>query len=409
MITQRTRRPVLRSRAVSTRTAKTIIALLSALTASFVLAACGGGGGTGGDKSLGPDKAVAIQIGSETITNGDIERRAMFLSTNPTSNQPVTAPAKDSKAFKEFRLQAAEQLRDERVFGILATRCGKQCAVTEKEIDKQLTDIRDQQFAGSDAEFDTALQTRGINRADLRKSLKASQQEQRLTAREQDKVVYTDKEGLAYYTKNLAQYKLIAEKRISHILVKTKAEAAAVRAEATPANFAALARSTSIDPAAKTPDGEDLGSITGGGLLPELAAVAQQLKADQISAPVQSQFGWHILLMRQVKARTKTYAEVKSQIEDQELQIKQAAAVQTWRDTVVKKLQDTAKYLNAKVAPAKPAAATTTTTATTSTTATTKGTTGSTATGTTAPAPTGTATTPTTTATTGATTGPATP
>ena len=107
MITRRTPRPVLRSRAVSTRTAKTIIALLSALTASFALAACGGGGGSGGDKSLGPPNAVAIQVGAETITNGDIERRAMFLSTNPTSAQAVTAPAKDSKEFREFRLQAA--------------------------------------------------------------------------------------------------------------------------------------------------------------------------------------------------------------------------------------------------------------------------------------------------------------
>lgn len=397
MIAQRTLRPVLRSRAVSTRTTKTIIALLGALTASFALAACGGGSSGGGDKSLGPDAAVAIQVGAETITNGDIERRAVFLSTNPTSAQAVTAPAKGSKEFKEFRLKAAEQLRDERIFDILATRCGKACAVTEKEIDKQLTDIQDQQFAGSASEFDKALKTRGITKADLRKSLKASQQEQRLTARVQDKVVYTDKEGLAYYKKNIAQYKLIAENRISHILVKTRAEALAIRAEATPANFAALARSKSIDPAAKTPDGEDLGSITGGGLLPELAAVAQQLKPNQISAPVQSQFGWHILLMRQVKARTKTYAEVKVEIKKQELQVKQAAAVQIWRDTVVKKLQDTAKYLNPKVAPAKPAAAITTTP--TSTTATTTGTTGST---TKAP-------TTSTTATAGATTGPATP
>ena len=402
MIAQRTRRPVLRSRAVSPRTVKTIVVLLSALTASFALAACGGGSG-GGDKSLGPDDAVAIQVGAETITNGDIERRAVFLSTNPTSSQAVTAPARDSKEFREFRLKAAEQLRDERVFGILATQCGKACAVTEKEIVKQLTNIRDQQFAGSDTEFDKALIIRGITRPDLRKSLKASQQEQRLTAREQDKVVYTDKEGLAYYKKNIAQYKLIAEKRISHILVKTRAEALAIRAEATPANFAALARTKSIDPAAKTPGGEDLGPITGGGLLPELAAVAQQLKPNQISSPVQSQFGWHVLLMRQVKARTKTYAEVKGEIRAQELQVKQAAAVQTWRDTVVKKLQDTAKYLNPKVAPAKPAAATTTTP---STTATTTGTTGSTTKAATAPT---TSTAATATVTSGATTGPATP
>lgn len=400
MTAEHRRRPVLRSRAVSTRRTKTITTFIGALAAAVGLAACGGGGG-GGDATLGPDSAVAIQVGAETITNGEIERRALFLATNPTSADPVTAPARDSREFKEFRLQAAEQLRDERVFGILATQCGKPCAVTEKEVDTQLNDIRDQQFAGSDDEFKKALTTRGITTADLRRSLKASQQEQRLTARQQDKVVYTDAEGTAYYKKNIAQYKLIAEKRISHILVKTKAAAVALRAEATPENFATLARSTSIDPAAKTAGGEDLGSITAGGLLPELAAAAQQLRPNQISAPVQSQFGWHILLIRQVKARTKTYDEVKDEIEAQELQVKQAAAVQTWRDTIVKKQQDKAKYLNAKVAPATPAAAT----ATASTTSTTTGTTGSTTTA----APAKTSATPTATVTSGATTGPATP
>ena len=369
---------------------KTIAAVLGALVAAVGLAACGGGGG-GGDQTLGPDDAVAIEVGAQKITNIEIERRALFLATNPTSNEPVTAPARDSVEFKEFRLQAAEQLRDERVFGILATQCGKPCVVTDKEITTQLDDIRDQQFAGSKEEFETALMTRGITTADLRKSLKASQQEQRLTAREQDKVVYSDAEGLAYYKKNIGQYKLIAEARVSHILVATKAAATALRAEATSANFASLARTRSIDPSAKTAGGEDLGSITAGGLLPELAAAAQQLKPGQISAPVESQFGWHILLLRQVKARTKPYSEVKAEIAAQEVQVKQAAAVQRWRDTVVKKQQDTAKYLNDKIAPEQPAATTTTT--------------GSPTTGSTTAPTTGTA--PTTTS--GTTTGPATP
>ena len=391
MITQLWGHPVLRSPAVTTSPMKTIAAVLGALVAAVGLAACGGGGG-GGDATLGPDAAVAIEVGAQKITNVEIERRALFLATDPTSNEPVTAPARDSVEFKEFRLQAAEQLRDERVFGILATQCGKPCVVTDKEITTQLDDIRDQQFAGSKEEFETALTTRGITTADLRKSLKASQQEQRLTAREQDKVIYSEAEGLAYYKKNIAQYKLIAEARVSHILVATKAQATALRAEASLANFASLARTRSIDPSAKTVGGEDLGSITAGGLLPELAAAAQQLKPGQISAPVESQFGWHILLLRQVKARTKPYSEVKAEIEAQEVQVKQAAAVQRWRDTVVKKQQDKAKYLNDKIAPEKPAATTTT---------------GSTTKGSTTAPTTGTA--PTGTTTSGTTTGPATP
>ncbi len=336
-------------------------ALCLAVAAGLVLSACGGGGG--GDASIGPDADVAIQVGAQKITNGDIERRAMFLATAPQApaageTAPPGPPAKDSEEYREFRLRAAEQLRDEKVFGILAARCGKPCAVTDKEIDEQITLLTQEQFNGDAAALAEALKQRGITRAELAASLKASQQEQRLTEREEAKVVYTDAEALAYYRKNIAQYRLAAEKRLSHILVATKAQATAIRAEATPQTFAAIARERSIDEAAKS-SGGDLGPVGAGGLLPELQVVAQTLKPGQISAPVRSQFGWHLLLVRDIKARTKTFEEVKQEIISQESQVKRAAAVQKWRDTVLKKQQDAAKYLNPKIAPEKPSVPTT--------------------------------------------------
>ena len=204
-------------------------------------------------------------------------------------------------------------------------------------------------------------------------SLRAAKQEQRLSTRVEQNVTYTDAEALAYYRKNISQYKLAAEKRLSHILVATRAQALAIRAEATAANFAQLARERSTDVGAKS-SGGDLGSVTGGStaLLPELSEAAQKLKPGQISQPVQTQFGWHLLLLRDIKARTKTFDEVKDQIVMQELEVKRAAAVQKWRDTVVKKQQDRAKYLNPKVAPATPATTTTAAATTTKATATAK-------------------------------------
>jgi hypothetical protein len=358
-----------------------IATILAALAMSAGLAACGGGGG---DATLGPDGDVAIQIGAQTITNGEIERRASFLATAPTDATATEPPARDSKEFREFRLQAAEQLRDERVFGILAARCGEPCRVTDAKVNADVKDIVDQQFNGVRADLVEALGQRGITLADLQASLRAANQEQRLSARVEQNVVYTDAAALAYYRKNIAQYKLAAEKRLSHILAATKGEAAAIRAEATPSNFAALARARSNDPAAKS-SGGDLGPVGSAGLLPEIAQAAKKLKVGEITQPVQTQFGWHLLLLRDVKARTKTFDEVKDQIVMQELDVKRAAAVQRWRDTVVKKQQDRVKYLNPKVAPAAPA--TTTTAAATTTAGTATGTT--TATTTTAPASTG--------------------
>jgi len=344
-----------------------IATILAALAISVGLVACGG---SGGDATLGPDGDVAIEIDARKITNGEIERRAQFLATAPTGTTATEPPAKDSKEFREYRLQAAEQLRDERVFGILAAQCGAPCAVTKKSVDADIKAIVDQQFNGSQADLTEALGQRGITTADLRASVRAAEQEERLATREEQKVVYRDAEALAYYRKNIAQYRLQAEKRLSHILVATKAEAAAIRAEATPENFAQLARERSTDPAAKGSDG-DLGAVSSAALLPEITLAARTLKAGQISGPVQTQFGWHLLLVRDIKARTKSFDEVKDEIVAQELEVKRAAALQKWRSTVVKKQQDRAKYLNSKIAPDTPATTTAATTTAASTSATT--------------------------------------
>lgn len=378
-----------------------IATILAVLAMSAGLAACGA---TGGDATLGPDDAVAIQIGAQKITNGEIERRALFLATAPTGSAPTEPPAKDSKEFREFRLQAAEQLRDERVFGILAAQCGAPCKISDASVNADVKTIVDEQFNGVRADLVTALGQRGITLPDLQASLRAAKQEERLSARVEQNVVYTDAAALAYYRKNLNQYKLAAEKRLSHILVATRAEALAIRAEATAENFAQLARDRSTDDQAKS-SGGDLGPASSVSFLPEIATAAQKLKPGQISQPVQTQFGWHLLLLRQIKARTKTFDEVKEQIVMQELEVKRAAAVQKWRDTVVKKQQDRAKYLNPKVAP--PAAASTTTAAAT-TAATATGKTTATAT---VPASTGgtTITAPTVSVTPTSTSGPATP
>ena len=159
---------------------KKIATILAALAMGVGLAACGGGGG---DANLGPSDEVAIQIGAQKITNGEIDRRAEFLATAPNGATATKPPAKDSKEFREFRLQAAEQLRDERVFGILAARCGGPCAVTEKQVDAEVKGIVDQSFNGSRPSLTQALDQRGITIADLRAIIRAAKREQALRSR----------------------------------------------------------------------------------------------------------------------------------------------------------------------------------------------------------------------------------
>ncbi|HLZ04789.1 MAG TPA: peptidylprolyl isomerase [Bradyrhizobium sp.] len=100
-----------------------------------------------------------------------------------------------------------------------------------------------------------------------------------------------------------------------HILVETEEEAKEIKAELDKgADFAELAKKKSKDPGAS--DGGDLGFFTKEQMVPEFSKVAFELKPGQISDPVKSQFGWHIIKVEEKRNRKPpAFDQVKSQIE----------------------------------------------------------------------------------------------
>ena len=80
-----------------------------------------------------------------------------------------------------------------------------------------------------------------------------------------------------------------------HILVETEEEAAAIKAELDAGgNFDELAKTRSIDPSAAQNAG-DLGFFTREVMVAPFAEAAFALQAGETSAPVQTDFGWHVI------------------------------------------------------------------------------------------------------------------
>ncbi len=126
----------------------------------------------------------------------------------------------------------------------------------------------------------------------------------------------TDEAEHKVYDEAVKQAANEEEVHARHILVPTEDEAKAIEAQLkSGADFAALAKEKSKDPGAA--EGGDLGYFTKDQMVPEFAAVAFRLDKGQISDPVKTQFGWHIIKVEDKRIKpTPTFDQVKAQLEN---------------------------------------------------------------------------------------------
>ena len=89
---------------------------------------------------------------------------------------------------------------------------------------------------------------------------------------------------------------MVSEVKASHILVKTQMEAAKVSGKlASGSDFANMAKKFSKCPSGKS--GGDLGFFGKGRMVPAFEAAAFALEIGEISQPVETQFGYHIIIV----------------------------------------------------------------------------------------------------------------
>ena len=136
-----------------------------------------------------------------------------------------------------------------------------------------------------------------------------------------------------------------------HILLPTEEEAKAALARIKAGeDFAKVATELSKDPAG---DGGDLGWFTKDRMVPEFADAAFKLEPGQVSDPVKSQFGWHIIKVEGKRMKTfPPFEQVKDQAARFVAQKAQTALITSLRDKAkIERFAEEAKPAE----PAKPA------------------------------------------------------
>ena len=110
------------------------------------------------------------------------------------------------------------------------------------------------------------------------------------------------------YRQSRIQFTLV---HAAHILVHNQRAAAKIAAQATPQNFAALARRYSKDPGSVSKGG-DLGATPATQLDPTFVQAALSLRPGQISQPVHTRFGWHVIMLLSVQVQP--FSQVRRQL-----------------------------------------------------------------------------------------------
>jgi len=129
----------------------------------------------------------------------------------------------------------------------------------------------------------------------------------------------SDSEIQDFYNKNKANFKTPETLEASHILVKTEAEAKDIikqinKASKKSEKFESLAKTKSIGPTGVK--GGYLGKFPANQMVPEFSAAASKLSKNSYSkTPVKTQFGYHVIYLKdKVAAKSLSFNEVKGNI-----------------------------------------------------------------------------------------------
>jgi foldase protein PrsA len=198
--------------------------------------------------------------------------------------------------------------------------------ITDADMNAELAKLKER--LGGEEAFQSAMAQQGLTLEKVKEYLAFDLKVVKVLSKD----MQVDDAALkAYFDENMAQFDT-REVHARHILVDTEDEAKAIKAQLDGgADFAALAKEKSTEPAAAE-SGGDLGTFKRGSMVAEFETVAFSLKPNEISAPVQSQFGWHVIQTLEVKGTAPTFDGVKAKVKDALIQEKVGEQAQVWLD-----------------------------------------------------------------------------
>jgi parvulin-like peptidyl-prolyl isomerase len=324
--------------------ARITLAVLGA-TVALVVSACGSAGDV-------PSGSVAVVDGNE-ISAEELDR----LLAQAKKGYEATKrefPKAGTPEYQSIQTQYVAYLVQREEFRQAAADLGIE--VTRKDVDKAEEELISSRH-WTRKEYEDALKEQGFTAADYRSTLETSVLAQKLYEEVTKDAKVSAEDVLSYYTQNQSQYGTPESRDVRHILIAKKGSDGQVDFEASKAkadeiyaelragaDFKALAKANSDDPGSKDSGGEL--TISRGQTVPEFDKVSFELKEGELSKPVKTTYGYHVIeaLSPVRPAKTTPLGKVKASIRTTLLQQKRNEAMSAWVEDLRKKYEGKVSY-----------------------------------------------------------------
>lgn len=268
---------------------------------------------------------VSINLQDPVATvNGDPITKAEL---DAALQEAIAASGIDPSALTaKQKMEGYKQILDDMIMDRLITKAAAGVEVSQEEVAAEIAKLRDQ--FPTEQEFDAQLTAAGQTPEKLAETLsKIMQQREWVESQIGKSAEVSEEEVKAFYTKNMSEFERPEEVKASHILFMVKPDDSEdlVKAQLEKANaalarakkgedFTTLAKELSEEPGAAE-SGGDLGYFSKDRMVPEFSEAAFALETGNLSEPVRTQFGWHIIKVEDKKeAGVAEFEEVKEQL-----------------------------------------------------------------------------------------------
>jgi len=266
---------------------------------------------------------VAAVVNSEIITLSEVEKRAapeLALLTDATKDRA----AQRNKIIHE----ALDQLVADRLMDWQLKE--QHVEVTDQEVDAAAENLKVQN-GFDDKKLEEALKSQGMTVASWKNDVLRKQlaRLKLIRSKVEGKVKVSDDDVRSAYQKWLRMEAGDAEVRARHILIKLDANAPPEEVERTRQKAQKIteeARQPGVDFAelakrkgegASAAEGGDLGYFPRGVMLAEFEKVAFALQPGEVSDPVRTSFGWHVIKLEERRAvPVKSYQEMEATLRE---------------------------------------------------------------------------------------------